>query len=869
MSTLLGESLGGHYEVLSVIGRGGMGEVYKAHDSRLRRDVAIKVSREQFTQRFEREARVVASLNHPNICSVFDVGPNYLVMELIDGETLADRIQQGPIPFEEAVRMAGQIAEALREAHDKGVTHRDLKPGNIKIRRDGTIKVLDFGLAKVGGIPGATLDSPTFTLDGTQAGTILGTAAYMSPEQARGKPIDKRSDIYAFGAVVYEILVGEQLHRGESLSETLADVIKQQPDLARVPYEVRRLLASCLKKDPQQRLHEIADWKLLLDEPRAESRATASAWSRWGWPSLAGVSLVAALGLGVAYWKKAPPVAQEVRLQMPKPDGLTFNPGTQAAISPDSRWLSFAAVGPDGAARYYLRNLDSLDVRPLPGSEGIIPLAPPPFWSHDSRFVVYGAQGKLKKNGIDGTPAQTIADTGVPFVQGGSWSQENTIIYAKNSGPLMQVSANGGVPQPVTKLSKGESAHRWVQFLPDGRRFLYLRFAGSPDTAGIYVGTLDVKPEDQSRTRLTPANRQAWWVRSPVNGKTYLIMQRGEALLAQPFDTETATLSGSPEPIAAGVGGYSAATAGLWTVARNGDLTYRSGGAGQPRLVWRGPTGDELGIAAESGAYATPTVSPDGKRVAYALTDQQGNEDIWVADLVQGGAIRLTFDSRPDNNPVWSPDGTRIVFAAIRGGSLDLYEKNANGSGEERRLLASDEDKIPTSWSRDGNLIAFISRGATGSDLWLLPTAAGSEPSLFLRTEFEEVSAVISPDGRWIAYAANQNGGFEVYVRPAQTGANPDSGARWMVSAGGGIQPQWDDKHLYYVGLNGALNAVDLLAGPTFQFRSPKRLFEGVAPNAWALDRINGRFLFMMTESLTSQPPPITIVLNWMSRLNQ
>ena len=492
----------GPYEIIAPLGKGGMGEVYRALDTRVLREVAIKTSAEQFNERFEREARAIASLNHTNVCTLFDVGPDYLVMELVEGPTLADQIAAGPIPLDESLKLAAQIAEALSAAHRKGVVHRDLKPANIKIRPDGTVKVLDFGLAKVGGFAAAASDnSPTLSLHDTQAGVVLGTAAYMSPEQAKGKPVDKGADIWAFGVVLYEMLTGTQLHQGETVSETLASVLKETPDLSRVPVRVRRLVRSCLQKDPEQRLHEIADWNLLLDEDVIETPSRVRSRAPWLWPSVAAaVLLLGAIALGVLLLRKAPPVAQEVRSQIPQPEGLTFNAGTQAAISPDGRWLAFPARGSDGVSRMYVRSLDSLEVRPLPGSEGIIGLSPPPFWSYDSRFVVYGAQGKLKKSEVTGTPAQTVADTGVPFVQGGTWSRDGVIVYARNNGILEQVSSNGGSRAAVTTLAPGEVAHRYPQFLPDGRRFLYLRVSTAPEKTGVFVGSLDVKPEEQSLT---------------------------------------------------------------------------------------------------------------------------------------------------------------------------------------------------------------------------------------------------------------------------------------------------------------------------------------------------------------------------------
>jgi serine/threonine protein kinase len=458
----------GPYEIISPLGRGGMGEVFRARDARVQRDVAIKTSADRFTERFEREAQAIAALNHPNVCTLYDVGSNYLVMELVEGPTLADRIAAGAIPLDESLKLAAQIADALSAAHRKNVIHRDLKPGNIKVKADGTVKVLDFGLAKVGiAAAVASDDSPTLTAHDTLAGVVLGTAAYMSPEQAKGKPVDKNTDIWAFGVVLYEMLTGSQLHQGETVSETIASVLKEAPDFNRVPTKVRRLLKSCLQKDPEQRLHDIADWKLLLDDDVAEIPTRVASRTRWLWPAVAAVSLAAVAGLVVAQLRTAPPTAaQEVRSQIPQPDGLTFNPGTQATISPDGKWLAFPAVGPDNVSRMYVRSIDSLDVRPLPGSEGIIVVSPPPFWSYDSRFVIYGAQGKLRKSEIAGTPAQTIADTELPFIQGGTWSREGVILYARNNGYLEQVASSGGTPKPVTTLAADETAHRWPQFSP-------------------------------------------------------------------------------------------------------------------------------------------------------------------------------------------------------------------------------------------------------------------------------------------------------------------------------------------------------------------------------------------------------------------
>jgi serine/threonine protein kinase/Tol biopolymer transport system component len=877
----------GPYEIVARIGIGGMGEVYRAKDPRVGRDVAIKVSTEQFTKRFEGEARAVAALNHPNICTLYDVGPNYLVMELIDGPTLAERIHQGPMPLEEALAIARQIADALEAAHEGGVVHRDLKPGNIKIKPGGLVKVLDFGLAKVGKAMAVSEDSPTISAEVTQTGVILGTAAYMSPEQAKGKPVDKRADNWAFGVLLYEMLTGERLFRGETLSETLAAVLKDTPDLNRVPAEVRPLLRSCLRKDPKQRLKDIADARLLLEEGEANAASTAPSSHAprhtLAWPIIALLFFLTTLVLVVSLLRQtSPPVPQEVRMQIPVPEGLTFNPGTQAAISPDGRWLAFAAVGSDKFSRYYLRAVGSLEVKPLPGSEGISVTAPPPFWSYDSRFVVYGDSGRLMKSDIALTPAQTIAEIGEDLVQGGTWNRDDVIVYAKNRGSLMRVSAFGGKPIPVTLLSPGEIAHRWPQFLPDGHRFLYLRAFGSPKRTGIYIGSIDVKAEEQDMQLLLPTDRQAWWASSETGQETFLITQREKTLLAQPFDLATAQLSGTPTTVLDGVGSYSTATAGLWSVARTSALTYRSGGEGWPQLTWRdlnGATG-VVGAPANypgSNGQSMVSVTQDGKRAAFVKTDEQGNTDIWVRDIASGRETSITFDPRREDSPVWSHDGSKIIFAADRGGNMDLYEKNADGTGEEALLLKSGQDKVPTSWSSDGKFVLFNSWDPkTSSDLWVLPLAT-LKPRIFLKTEATEVYGQFSPDNHWIAYFVSSPG-YRVYVRPfSSESASPSepSDPHWMISMNGAAYPRWssDGKFLYYFSLEGnTLMSVDVLkssSGATFQWNnSPRLLFGDVPFRGWDVDQ-NNRFFYLPLPPTIGPPPPITVVLNWMEYLKK
>jgi Tol biopolymer transport system component len=792
---------------------------------------------------------------------------------LVEGEA-----PQGPLPLDTAMNYARQIAAALDEAHEKGITHRDLKPANIKIKADGSVKVLDFGLAKVGGnFPAAASEnSPTISMHQTQAGMLLGTAAYMSPEQAKGKPVDKSADIWAFGVVLYEVLTGVQLHQGETLSETLAAVLKEQADLNRVPAQVRPLLRSCLQKDAKDRLHDIADWKLLLaqNEPAPQpAAAEMKGPGKWIWPAVAAVLVLAVAALAVMLLRTSAPVVQEVRSQIPQPEGLTFNAGTQATISPDGKWLAFPALGPDNVSRMYVRSINSLEVKPLPGSEGIIGFSPPPFWSYDSRFVVYGALGKLKKSDFNGTPAQTIAETGLPYVQGGTWNRDGVIVFGRAGGILMRVSEAGGTPVPVTALAPGETAHRWPQFLPDGKRFLYLRVSGSQEKTGIYVGSIDVKPEEQNMKPLLLTDRQVDWVDSGTRAGSYLLIQRESTLLAQPFDTSSLALSGTPVPVATEVGSFAGATAGLWSVARTGTLMYRSGGTGLPQFVWRDLAGKELGVAGEPGNYNRPAVSPEGGRIAFRLTDAQGNQDIWVRDIARDSNTRLTFDPRAEIAPVWSPDGKKIAFASNRGGSMDLYEKNADNSGEERLLLKSDQNKIPTSWSRDGRFLLFHSSDPkTQTDLWVLPLDS-LKPFVFVKSEFDELEGQLSPDGRWIAYMASPSGNMQIYVRPFSPQSAPasgSSGAQWMVSTTDGSYPRWskDGKRLFFISLAGLVMAADVQTGASFQSGPPQRLFGGVNPAVYDV-KADGQFLFLQPATASGPPPPFTVVLNWMSSLNK
>jgi predicted Ser/Thr protein kinase/Tol biopolymer transport system component len=616
-----------------------MGEVYRARDSRLNRDVAIKVSAERFTERFEREARAIASLNHPNICHLYDVGSSYLVMELVEGPTLSDRIAEGAMPLAESLEVARQIADALEAAHEKGIVHRDLKPGNVKIKSDGTVKVLDFGLAKMGGTPTAHTDhSPTITMGGTEAGMILGTASYMSPEQAKGKPVDQRADIYAFGAVLYEMLTGERLHHGETTTEVLASVIREEPRWDKVPAQVQRLLKKCLEKDPQKRLRHIGDVIALVDD--APSKLTAPSRSRLGtvaWIA-AGVVLLAIVA-AIVWWApwRGQPNLQPVRFQIPPSENMVFRPfGGNPVLSPDGRWAVFPATGPDKVTRDWIRALDSVEVRPLVGTERA---NAPIFWSWDSRFIAFstGAAGgvgggQLKKLDVSGGPAQTICDLPAA-VQGGTWNRDGVIVFGtNNNGPIQRVSAAGGVATPVTVLdaSRKETGHRWPQFLPDGRHFLYQRTSTDPAFAGIYVGSIDTKPEGQSLKPVLLSDRQAAYTPSLTGGRGDLLFLRDTTLFAQPFDPANSELSGEAVPVTDQVGSFAPGFAGLFSISENGVLAYRAGTSGSlEQLTWVDLQGKAIGTLGDKGHPANPAVSPDGTLIAVSQFDvQRGNSNI-------------------------------------------------------------------------------------------------------------------------------------------------------------------------------------------------------------------------------------------------
>ncbi len=877
----------GPYEILAPIGKGGMGEVYRARDTRLGREVALKTSAERFSERFEREARAIGSLNHPNICTLYDVGPDYLVMELVVGETLADRLKTGPIPFDETLGIARQIAEAIEAAHESGIIHRDLKPGNVILKPDGSVKVLDFGLAKMGGTPtAATENSPTITVGQTQAGVILGTAAYMSPEQAKGKPVDQRADIYAFGVVLYEMVTGARLHSGGSVTEVMASVITEAPDWNKVPPQLQRLLRRCLEKDPQKRQRHIGDVMALVDDApsiQAAPAAVSRPALRWQWIA-AGAAALAAIVAG-AIWApwRGQPAASSIRFEIQPTAAITFINGGYPMVSPNGQWVVFPATGSGGVTRMWLRALNSTEVRPLVGTESGNSLPPPVFWSPDSRFIAFSstpgpfAPGQLKKLDISGGPPTTICD--VPAsVPGGTWNRDGLIVLAINNAPgLFRVSAAGGVATPITVLdrSRGETNHRYPRFLPDGRHFLYQRVSPHPERQGIFTGSIDSKPEEQSLKPVMLSDRQAFYTPSRDGGPGRLLFLRGTTLFAQPFDPNRQELSGEPVPVTDQVGSFAAATAGLFSVSETGVLAYRVGpGGDQSQLTWFSASGALAGTAGPTGSYANPAISPDGTRVAVTQFDaQSGNSNIWVLEFARGAPAKVTFNSGRNDFAVWSPDGKSIAFASNRAGHLDLYRKNADGAGEESLLLKSDEDKTPTSWSRDGRYLLYASLDPkTSEDIWVLPLQGERKPIPLLRTEFREGFAHFSPDGRWIAYLSYESGNPEIYVRPfsPEKGSEAASGGKWLISNGGGLNPAWraDGKELFYVSTALQQTTVDVSTVNTFLPGASRRLFTVPSFSAGDASADGKRFLFAAPEG-SGAPSPFMVVTNWQAGLNR
>jgi serine/threonine protein kinase/Tol biopolymer transport system component len=863
----------GPYEIVGPAGSGGMGDVYRARDVRLDRDVAVKVLKGPFTERFEREAHAISALNHPNICTLHDVGQHegsgYLVMEYIEGKPVA-----GPLPVEQAVALGIQICEALHAAHRKGIVHRDLKPANILVTKQG-VKLLDFGLAKLaasgttpaGTTAGGSIAGEQATVAAlTGAHTVVGTPQYMAPEQIEARQVDARTDIFAFGCVLYELLTGRRAFEGKSASSVMAAVLATEPQpidqlVPLTPPALDRIVLRCLAKDPEDR------WQTARDVA-AELQWVAQGGSKVGLPAIVtgrrrvregvawaacALATIAAVGFGVAWTRRAPAPAPVVEFPLLLPSNVQ-NP-SPPTVSPDGRHIAFAGDA-GGTRTIWIRSLDSLEARSLPGTEGVLR----PFWSPDSRMLAFMAGGKLRKVDIAGGPPQTICDA--PNGADGSWSPEGVILFdGRANDPMWRVPAGGGVRQPVILEAgkpEGSPGTGWPEFLPDGRHFLYtIVVASSPDMT-LMVGELDStesKPLFKTTTRVQYAE------------PGYLLFVRERTLVAQEFDARTSTLQGDPIPIGEGLGTGLLGLASF-SASRNGVLVFRGGELAGTRLLWLDRAGKETPLLDAPADYRDTSFSPEGTRLAYDVGDAAAS-DVWVRDLARGVSSRFTFDATGEVAPHWSPDGRRIAYTLLAKGPGDLYVKDASGTREAEPLLVDAEEKYISDWSPDGQHILYTGRttGEMGWNIWVLPLQGDRKPRSIVQTRFAELWATFSPDGKYIAYQSNESGRAEIYVQEF-----PQPQNKWQVSTEGGTEPHWrrDGRELFYRA-GQRLMAVPVQTGTTFTAGVPAALFETRFANVTVRARYrpapDGQRFLVLAPMAREAEQPAAVVLNWTSAL--
>ena len=875
----------GPYEIVSPVGAGGMGEVYRAKDTRLGRDVAIKVlpahmsSSPELRQRLEREAKTISQLSHPHICMLHDVGhqngTDYLVMEFLEGETLADRLAKGALPVEQALRIGIEIAGALDAAHRSGIIHRDLKPGNVMLTKTG-VKLLDFGLAKLAA-PDARAVSQATSLPTalqeshplTSRGTILGTFQYMSPEQLEGKEADARSDIFAFGCVLYEMLTGQKAFTGKSQASLIGSIMNTEPApissiQPMTPPALDRVVKGCLAKEPEHRWSTAHDVMLQLQwvaeggsaaglpAPIAARRKSREKLA-WG---VAAALLLATLGLSYGFLRRAPKPPRIVRFEVAIPPEITAIDAPK--ISPDGRTLAFNATNKEGQTQIWLRPLNALTAQPLAGTEG----TRRPFWSPDSRFLAFMADGKLKKIDVTGGPPTKICDA--PTGVDGSWSSEGVILLdGTGADPILRVSAAGGTPVVAVKPDAEKKIFQvgWPEFLPDGRHFIYLALNQKPEDTGYRIGSLDsaeTKPFAPAQTMLAYAPQG------------YLLFVRDKTLVAQRFDAKALKTSGEPVPLAEQIGTDAVGLA-RFSVSRDGVLAYRTGESGN-RMIWRDRSGKELETVIEKGENQDPVFSPAGDQLAFDFADERsGKVDIWIRDLSRGVNSRFTFAEGNAYVPVWSPRGDAIIYASDRPSAPGLYEKSMLGQGEEKLLLRSDALILPASMTPDGSALLYTVRDSkTSWDIMVLPKTGEAKPTAFRATPFRETDASFSPDGKFIAYTSNESGRNEVYVQ-----SYPGPGRTWQISTSGGSDAHWrsDGKELFFRSLDQKLMAVDILPGTTFQAGIPRALFQGqfaggAASTKYMPDPSGQKFLVVAPMSRDALSPT-TVVLNWFAGLGK
>jgi Tol biopolymer transport system component len=900
----------GPYEILAPIGAGGMGEVYRARDTRLERDVAIKCLPDAVAAdpdrlaRFRREARTLAALNHPHIAAVYELeeaeGVHALVMELVPGETLADVLLRGAPAVREALGLARQIAGGLEAAHESGVIHRDLKPANLQITPSGAVKILDFGLAKAlapeGTIATAdTANAATLAAGASRTGLIVGTAAYMSPEQARGLPVDARTDVWAFGCVLYELLTGRRAFAGDYPSDAVAAVLRTEPEWGALPPETppgaRRLLRRCLEKDPHRRLHDIADARIELDdelngssgaeappEPRertdGRARVRARTRERIAW-ALAGVSLI---GLVLTLSRRPPASdppgeARTYDAAVVLPADLRMwatEPSGRFALSPDGRRLALIGSDADGQTMLWVRPLGTAVAQRLAGTEG----ATFPFWSPDSRFVAFMAAGKLKKIDAGGGAVVTLCDGTLPA--SGTWNREDVILFTpRASSPVYRVPAGGGTPEPATRLdaAAGDEQHWFPFFLPDGRHFLYFvvgsKARGVADPRAIYLGSLN--PGEAARPLIEGGSNAKF-----ANG--HVIFVRDGTLMAQRFDPDRLVLKGDAAPLVEQVqiaGLVTTGVAAAFTVSETGVLAYQTGSTVLSQLAWLDREGRELAKIGEAADYGDLALSPDGTRAAVSVLDPAiGTRDIWLFDLGRGLRQRVTFNPGDDIAPVWSkPEGDRLFFSSRRQGRTHLYERPLRGAGDDTLLFEDSLGKYASSLSPDGRFLAYVRGGGIirRSDVWMLPLAGERRAVPLLQTEFIESQPQISPDGQWLAYMTNESGRHEVYIRPFAR-----DGDKVQVSTAGGGWPRWrrDGKEIFYLAADRAIVAVPVARkGLGLEIGAGRRLFTMRTRPQARLDAYNydvspdGRRFLVNTFIEQTTSAAVNIVINWPASL--
>jgi eukaryotic-like serine/threonine-protein kinase len=891
MAMLPGKRLG-PYEILSAIGAGGMGEVYRARDTRLDRIVAIKVlpthlaDRSELRERFEREARTIAGLNHAHICTLFDIGQqdgtDYLVMEYLEGETLAQRLSKGPLPLEQVLQYAIEISDALDKAHRKGVTHRDLKPGNIMLTKSGT-KLLDFGLAKLKqeAAPAnvSLSDLPTANEPLTAQGSIVGTIQYMAPEQLEGKEVDARADIFSFGAVVYEMATGKRAFEGKSQASLIAAILEREPPLMSslqpmTPAALDRVVKKCLAKEPERRWQAASD---VCDELEwiaegGSQLALLPTHAAKGGRSLgrreiifgSGASLLAAAVTGIAAWRLKPSPSQPVTRTV-----ITLPPGQQLAglengpalaLSPNGTLLAYVARQA-GVQQLYLRTMDNLDARPIPGTEGAIE----PFFSPDGQWLGFFAGGKLRKVSVSGGAALTLSDA--VNSAGASWGSQGMIAFAPAAdlSPLQQVPETGGTPQALTRFDKGEVTHRWPDFLPGSKAVL---FAGGGNVNYFTDAHVVVQAVGTGERR----NLSQGGTNPRYASTGHLVYAQGGNLMAVPFDSQRLAVIGAAIPVVEDVLQSTSSGAAQYSISTTGSLVYVSGAvqSAQCKLVWVSRDGEARPLVAPAHAYLGPRVSPDGRRVAVAIQEQEAQ--IWQYDLARETLTRLTFEGNNNVAPSWTPDGKRIAFISNSAGAQNIFWLLADGSGGLERLATSQYTQVPMSWSADGQMLAFLEvNPSTGYDIWVLRMAERkAEP--FLRTSFNESVPRFSRDGHWLAYISNESGRYEVYVQPF-----PGPGGKWQISTEGGTEPVWNPngRELFYRS-GGKIMAVDVTTQPGFAAGTPRKLFEGpylasplTNPN-YDVSPDGQRFLMLKpAESAEAAPTQINVVLNWFEELKR